>query len=59
MWKIEYEFTDKKEHSCNDWKITKAATCQDQGEKQSVCTECGETITRSIEKYRIQTVIGK
>ncbi|MBR2465506.1 MAG: hypothetical protein IKB38_01045 [Clostridia bacterium] len=37
-----------KEHSYGEWKITKAPSCTDAGERSKTCSECGEVITEAL-----------
>lgn len=37
-----------KSHKYGEWKIKKAATCEDEGEKQKTCSKCGEKKTAEI-----------
>ena len=44
------------EHTWADWEVTKAATVEEEGEKQRICSKCGATETESIPKLKIMEV---
>ena len=37
-------------HQFNDWHLTKAPTCMEEGEEQHECKVCGKTETRKVDK---------
>ena len=37
-----------KSHKYGEWVVKKAATCEDEGEKQKVCSKCGDKKTKEI-----------
>lgn len=37
-------------HEIEEWKEIKKASCTENGEKEGVCSRCGETVTEEIEK---------
>ena len=43
------------EHTFGEWEITKEATTTEEGEKQRVCSACGETETETIAKLTPST----
>ena len=38
------------DHTPGTWQTTKDATCMEEGEESAVCSICGETITRKVDK---------
>ena len=36
-------------HTCDDWTVTKEATCMQTGIKEAVCSVCGEKVVETIE----------
>lgn len=36
------------QHTYGSWKVTKEATCTEEGTEEATCTECGETATKVI-----------
>ena len=37
-------------HTCSDWKLVKEASCAEEGMEEAICSVCGETIQRPVEK---------
>ena len=35
-------------HSYGDWIVTKAATCTEEGQREKVCSECGDKVSETI-----------
>ena len=38
----------KKEHTCEEWTVTKEATCTEDGSREGVCEYCGTEMTETI-----------
>ena len=43
-------FTVPHTHTFGEWKVTKKATCTEEGEETATCTKCGKTEIRTIAK---------